>query len=274
MKTTTESILPLGINNRETLSPLAVIAVGVALAGSSVTLANPQTILNNSGTPAPGLVEAFLEPFPELEVTGAGTTLTRHPDGGFRLSAINGPDTVKISGKASRIVVDDINGEPVVDLSDLVTPQVEFAGTINGSPRISVTCDSGSVEFRQSINGSPRITINCPAGSVGFIEAVGGGAHLTINAAHGNVRFHAPVNGGPKVILIARQVEFSAGLDGGASVDLTLNSGGSLGYSRLDGGSSLTLRKSRADDPHPTVHGDPSGSGRLIEAPPVAADPE
>ena len=240
MKTNINSVSSL--NNRETLSPLTAIAVGVALAGSSVTLANPQTILSKSGTPAPGLAETLLEPFPKIETDGAGITLIRDPAGGFRLSAINGPETVKISGKASRIVVDDINGKPVVDLSDLVTPQVEFAGIINGSPRITMACDSGSVEFRQSINGSPRITINCPGGSVGFIDAVGGSTHLTIDAAQGNVRFHAPVNGGPKVTLTARHVEFSAGLDGGASADLTLTSGGTLAYGRLSGGSSLTHR--------------------------------
>ena len=272
MKTNINSVSSL--NNRETLSPLTAIAVGVALAGSSVTLANPQTILSKSGTPAPGLAETLLEPFPKIETDGAGITLIRDPAGGFRLSAINGPETVKISGKASRIVVDDINGKPVVDLSGLVTPQVEFAGTINGSPRITVACDSGSVEFRQSINGSPRITINCPGGSVGFIEVVGGSSHLTINAAHGNVRFHTPVNGGSKVTLTAQKVEFGAGLDGGATVDLTLTSGGSLAYGRLNGGGSITFRKARANDPGPTVHGDPSGTGRLIEAPPVAADPE
>jgi hypothetical protein len=271
---TCKSVPPPRLTHRETLIPLAVIAVCITIGGSSLAHAETRMIANKSDAPAIGLAEAPLEPFPKIETDGAGATLTRDPDGGFRLSAINGPDIVKISGKASRIVIDDINGEPVVDLSGLVTPQVEFTGTINGGPLITVACDSGSVEFRQSINGSPRITINCPGGSVGFMEAVGGSTELTINAARGNVRFHTPVNGGSKVKLTARQVEFSAGIDGGATVDLTLTSGGSLAYGRLNGGGSITFRKAGADDPGLAVHGDPSGSGHLIEAPPAAAKPD
>lgn len=266
------SVPPLGIHCRAPLTLLAAIAVGFTMGGSPLSHANSAMIVNKSGAHTSGSMEALQEPFPEIETDGA--TLTRDPDGGFRLSAINGQDAVKISGKASRIVVDDINGEPVVDLSDLVTPQIEFAGTINGSPRITVTCDSGSVEFRQSINGSPRITINCLGGRVGFIEAVGGSTHLSIDAMHGNVRFHAPVSGESKVKLTARQVAFGVGLDGGATADLTFSFGGSLAYGRLDGGSSITYRKAGAGDPAPTIHGDPSGSGRLIAAPPAAARPD
>jgi adhesin HecA-like repeat protein len=212
---------------------------------------------------APPAVEAF----PDMEVSGAGANLTADPDGGFRLSAINGPDLVKLSGKASRLVLNDINGEPVVDLRDLATPQVEFSGLINGSPQITVASNAGAVAFRQAINGSPRLSINCPNGTVEFREAVGGSTHLTIEAPHGRVHFHSPVHAGAHLTITAREVDFSAGLDGGATADLTLTSGGSLDYGRLKGSSSLSHRKADPADPPPAIHGDPSGTGRLTEHP-------
>jgi hypothetical protein len=111
---------------RANIVPLAAIAASLAIAAGFPAHAGTRTIANKSGGSPPGLLEALPEPFPEIEVAGAGATLTRDPAGGFRLSAINGRDAVKISGKASRMVVDDINGEAVVDL----------AGNINGSQGI------------------------------------------------------------------------------------------------------------------------------------------
>jgi hypothetical protein len=193
------------------------------------------------------------EAFPELEVTGAGANLTRDPVGGFLLSAINGPDLVKPVGTASRLALGDINGEPTIDLCQLTTKHLEFHGTINGSPRIS---------------------LKAPAGTVVFHRNVGGSAHLHIVAPDGAVTFHAPVNGGARLTISARSVEFAAGLDGGAAADLTLTPGGTLSFTRLNGGSSLTHRKSHPDDPPTVITGDPSGNGRLIEAPPPANIPD
>jgi hypothetical protein len=195
----------------------------------------------------PPLPEPPAEAQPKLAVTGAGARLDADPAGGFRLSEINGTDFIGVSGPVSRLVLADINGEPTLELLDLSADQFEFRGSINGNPRVSLRAPGAEVEFHREVGGSTVLEIDAPGGTV---------------------TFHAPVAGGVRLEIVARSVIFKAGLDGGAAADVTLTSGGSLHYTRLNGGSSLTHRRTDGDQPASAITGDTSGSGSLIEGVP------
>jgi hypothetical protein len=195
--------------------------------------------------PAPPAGEAP----PEMLVTGEGANLLPDPDGGFRLTNLNGSSTLQLTGKASRLVIGDINGEVALDLAELDTRRIEFHGTINGNPRILLRSPAGRVEFLHGVGGSATLTIDAPDGEVVF---------------HSGDRGTAPINGGATVAITARSVTLAAGLDGGAKADVTLTAGGSLHHGRLAGGSQLRYRKACPDDPRPAVDGPTDGPGRLI----------
>ena len=59
-------------------------------------------------------------------------------------------------------------------------------------------------------------------------------------------------------------MDLAAGLDEGAKVHVTLTRGGSLHHGRLDGGSNLTYRKEKPDDPQPVVEGIADGPGHVV----------
>lgn len=186
---------------------------------------------------------------PIMRVTGAGADLVREADGGFRLSSLNGSTTIQLSGKVTRLQIGDINGEVVLDLSKLQADELDFVGSINGNPRITVGMPGGRTGFRRDVGGSAEIIINAPGGEVVFHSAADG---------------RAPVSGGVVLKVVAQSVDLAAGVAGGARVSLSLTGPGRLRHGRLDEGSLVTYRKMQAEDPEPDVAGDSSGPGRLL----------
>jgi len=184
-----------------------------------------------------------------MRVTGAGADLVREPDGGFRLSSLNGSTTIQLSGRVTRLLIGDINGEVVLDLSDLQADELDFAGSINGNPRITASTPGGRTEFRRDVGGSAEIVINAPGGEVVF---------------HSGADGRAPVSGGVILKVVAQSVDLAAGVAGGARISLNLTGPGKLRHGRLDQGSRVTYRKMRPQDPEPDVAGDSSGPGRLL----------
>ncbi len=186
---------------------------------------------------------------PVMRVTGAGADLVREADGGFRLGSMNGSTTIRLSGKMSRLRIGDINGEVILDLSELQADEIDFAGSINGNPRITVSTPGGRTEFRRDVGGSAEIIVNAPGGEVVF---------------HSDASGRAPVSGGVVLKVVAQSVDLAAGVSGGARVSLSLTDPGKLRHGRLDEGGRVTYRKMRPEDPEPDVSGDSSGSGRLL----------
>jgi hypothetical protein len=186
---------------------------------------------------------------PVMRVTGEGANLVREPDGGFRLSSLNGSTTVRLSGKATRLRVGDINGEVVLDLSELQADELEFAGSINGNPRITAGTRGGRTDFRREVGGSAEITITAPGGEVVF---------------HSDAAGRATISGGVVLKVVAQSVDLAAGVAGGARVSIQLTGPGKLRHGRLEEGGTVTYRKSQQQDPEPDVAGDASGPGRLL----------
>ena len=186
---------------------------------------------------------------PDMEVTGAGSTLLRDDKGGFRLTRIDGLSMVKLIGKASRVAIEEVNGLAIIHLGALVTPHIEFLNSINGNPQLVLNSPDGLVEFNGKVCGSATLTINAPNGRVIF---------------HADDKGQAKVQGGAIIHIIAKSVDLAAGLDEGAKVHVTLTRGGSLHHGRLDGGSNLTYRKEKPDDPQPVVEGIADGPDHVV----------
>jgi hypothetical protein len=180
---------------------------------------------------------------------------------------------VKLTGTTSRLVIGNLDGEAALDLSGLRADHLEFRGTINGNAQITLNAPASRVEFFNSVNGNPTITINAPAGLVEFHRIVEGSATIAVEAPEGRVHFRtgdsggALVTGGAQMRIVAKLVNFGAGLDGGAQAEVILSPGGELHHGRLAGGSALSCRKADPSDPDPVVTGDNGGSGRLIALP-------
>jgi hypothetical protein len=179
-----------------------------------------------------------------IEVRGGEAALVSEGNGVWRVTDLNGPVRVTLSGKAKRIAFGEINGEVEVGTRELDVEAIEMRGPINGSGEIQLESAGAAVEFRGDVGGSVKLSVDAGEGRVSFLDD---GVSV------------ARVIGGAQVRIRARRVDFAAGMDGGSRADVMLVSGGSVGWSVIGGGAALRWRRERDGDPDPEVR-----AGKLV----------
>jgi len=192
--------------------------------------------------PLPTEVAIAPEPRPKpaqrVEIVGAFDGPKRAfnlPNGTVEVTDLDGEDKLALTGKVKTLRIGAINGEAVLDASQLDAEEIVLAGDINGSTVVKVNAPNGRVVIAGSVNGSARLTIQAPGGEV---VLAGENANLT---------------GGTTMVITAKRADFRALLNGGTRVDVTLTSGGSLRTAKMDGGATVRYKPTFATDPVPTI---------------------
>jgi hypothetical protein len=178
------------------------------------------------------------KPAPRVEIVGAFDGPKRAfnlPNGTVEVTDLDGEDKLALTGKVKTLRIGALNGEAVLDASQLDAEEIVLAGDINGSTVLKVSAPNGRVVIAGSVNGSARLTIQAPGGEV---VVAGENANLT---------------GGTTMVITAKRADFRALLNGGTRVDVTLTSGGSLRTAKMDGGATVRYKPASTTDPVSTI---------------------
>jgi hypothetical protein len=178
------------------------------------------------------------KPAPRVEIVGAFDGPNRVfdlPDGTVEVTDLDGGDKLALTGKVKTLRIGALNGEAVLDASQLGAEEIVLAGDINGSTVLKVSAPGGKVVIAGSVNGSAKLTIHAPGGEV---VVAGENANVT---------------GGTTLVITAKRADFRALLNGGTRVDVTLTVGGSLRTAKMDGGATVRYKPTSTADPVPAI---------------------
>ena len=170
------------------------------------------------------------------------------PDGTAEVVELNGDDRIVLTGRVKVLKLNAVNGSIGFDASGLEAEEIILAGDINGNCTLKFGARNGRVSIRGLIVGSCTVSVNAPGGTVTLAEG-------------------ARIGGGASATFTAKTVEAKGMIDEGAKVFATLGSGGTLKIATMDGGASVTYKRSAPADPAPKVEtGDLRGGTRVVEA--------
>ena len=150
------------------------------------------------------------------------------------IDALNGIAKVKLSGKLKTVNIASLDGEAVLDASDLQVQDINI-GSVQGSAKLVVSATS-QIRFTGTIGGGTKLEIYAPQGTViiGNPESIA-------------------VDGGTQLNIHARNLFIRGTAAGGARINLTVTKGGKIHFDLLDGGAHLKYHKANPTDPDPTL---------------------
>jgi hypothetical protein len=156
------------------------------------------------------------------------------PNGTAELVELNSDDHITLTGKVKVLKLNAVNGSVHFDASKLEAQEIVLAGEINGNCEFKLNAPNGKVAITRVFLGSCKLTVTAPGGEVILAEGgrIGGGATAT---------------------LAAKTVDLKGTLNEGAKVRVTLTAPGSLRVAQMDGGATVTYKRSAPGDPEPKI---------------------
>jgi len=236
---TVQTVLATSINapasNTATKPAPAVTFGDLALAaklGASNTATKPApavTLLEPVWeiAPLPREVEAVaVAPPKPVEVVPGGIQLIRlnRPKEVYTMERIGEGNTIKLTGKVSKLIVSGVDGGATLDATELDTKTISFNGRIEGNATIKLNMPNGTLTFSKAISGGANIDAQVPGGSISFSTP------------------GATVSGGAKLKLTGKSVWFHTRIDGGCTIDVTVSNLGSMKFLELAEGSKIHYR--------------------------------
>jgi len=177
--------------------------------------------------PLPREVEAVaVAPPKPVEVAPGGIQLIRlnRPKEVYTMERIGEGNTIKLTGKVSKLIVSGVDGGATLDATELDTKTISFNGRIEGNATIKLNMPNGTLTFSKAISGGANIDAQVPGGSISFSTP------------------GATVSGGAKLKLTGKSVWFHTRIDGGCTIDVTVSNLGSMKFLELAEGSKIHYR--------------------------------
>jgi len=177
--------------------------------------------------PLPREVEAVaVAPPKPVEVVPGGIQLIRlnRPKEVYTMERIGEGNTIKLTGKVSKLIVSGVDGGATLDATELDTKTISFNGRIEGNATIKLNMPNGTLTFSKAISGGANIDAQVPGGSISFSTP------------------GATVSGGAKLKLTGKSVWFHTRIDGGCTIDVTVSNLGSMKFLELAEGSKIHYR--------------------------------
>jgi len=177
--------------------------------------------------PLPREVEAVaVAPPKPVEVVPGGIQLIRlnRPKEVYTMERIGEGNTIKLTGKVSKLIVSGVDGGATLDATELDTKTISFNGRIEGNATIKLNMPNGTLTFSKAISGGANIDAQVPGGSISFSTP------------------GATVSGGAKLKITGKSVWFHTRIDGGCTIDVTVSNLGSMKFLELAEGSKIHYR--------------------------------
>jgi hypothetical protein len=163
------------------------------------------------------------------------------------LADLQDKDIVTLTGKLRKLQIGSLHGEAILDASKLDVQEIEIGGDVHGNTRVILNAPNGNVVIKGFVVGSAKITVVAPGGTV------------TIPANSGRL------DGGSEVTITAKTLNMNGVMLGGARLNATFTTGGSLKVASMEGGATLKYKKAAASDPAIVVEkGELRGGARVI----------
>lgn len=142
------------------------------------------------------------------------TTADEHVDTSEKIQIyVNGQSRVKLTGSASGVVIELVDGQSLLDLSTFVTPEVVTIGKIDGQSHVFLG-SNGEIVFNDKIDGQ-SLVIARASGRIEFNEKIDGGSRVVYSSG-GSVR--GPLVNGRSVVLWHGRPPAFTKIDGGSVV--------------------------------------------------------
>jgi len=228
-----------------------------------------------------------------LVQVGENLAKLNDPDGEFAVKTIYGAKHVQFIGQIKTLRITDINERSTLDLSQLVADEVIFNGNINSGSKVILgqaktlhlrdvnqsIVDASALGARQivvagSVNAGSTIKLHAPKGTIEFLGEINDRSQVEISAAEGKVVFkgrgNSVVNGGVKLLITARELEFTGAINGpNTEVDVTLTRGAAMNVWRISSGVRFHYRKADPSDPEPRIDAGPTAGAdfRMVATP-------
>ncbi len=153
------------------------------------------------------------------------------PDDMAALPDLNSGDRVVLTGKVRTLRIGSVNGKGSIDASGLIAEEIVITGDLNGEAVVTLNSPGGKVTLGGYVGGVSKLTVIAPGGEVIVLADSG---RLTGSAV---------------TTVTAKRLNVAGKLLGGARLNATLTTGGSLKLTTTEEGAIVTYKKAVASDP-------------------------
>lgn len=153
-----------------------------------------------------------------------------HPDDIAAIPDLNSNDRIVLTGKLRALRIGSVNGKGSIDASGLVAEEIIITGDLNSEASVKLNAPNGKVTVGGFVAGSTKLIVVAAGGEVLIAKS-------------------ARVTGGSVLTVTTKRLEAQGTLSGGTKVNVTVTAGGSMKFTLMDEGATVTFRKAALKDP-------------------------
>lgn len=169
-----------------------------------------------------------------------------NPDDTISVPDLRTGDRVVLTGKVRVLQLGQVRDKGALDASGLIAEEVILGGDLTHEAQVQVNAPHGKVSVRGYVSGSTKFFATAPGGVV-VVDSSG------------------RISGSANLVVTAKRLDVICPLSGGAKVNATLTTGGSLKWKIAEEGATITYKPAAVNDPPLTIErGELRGSAKVV----------